>query len=83
MKKLLFFFLFIPLVFFGQKANEYFESGKSKLDLENYKGALEDLSKAIEIDSNHSPQTHYSTLKQTPFHRGDILQVRCNSILEI
>ena len=53
MKKLLFVLLFVPLVSFGQDAKEYSESAIDKLLLEDYKGAIDDFTKAIELDPNY------------------------------
>ena len=55
MKKLLLIFLvFITSVSYGQTAEEYFERGNSKYGLEDYKGAVADYSKAIELNPNLS-----------------------------
>ena len=55
MKKLLLIFLvFITSVSYGQTAEEYFERGNSKYGLEDYKGAVADYSKAIELNPNYS-----------------------------
>ncbi len=59
MKKLLLVLLFVPLVSFGQDAKEYSESGFEKLKLKNYKGALDDLTKAIEINPNDAYNFNY------------------------
>ena len=50
MKKLLLFLLLVPMVSFGQTATDLNTSGNTKLNLEDYYGAIEDYSKAIELD---------------------------------
>ena len=50
MKKLLLVLLFVPLVSFGQSAEEFFNRGSSKYSLEDYYGAIADYTKAIELD---------------------------------
>ena len=53
MKKILFTLaLLISFSSFGQTADEYFERGFKKIQLSDDKGALEDLTKGIEIDPN-------------------------------
>ena len=42
MKKLLLVLLFVPLVSFGQSAEDLIESGREKYNLKDYKGAIED-----------------------------------------
>ena len=49
MKKLIL-LLFIPLVSFGQTANEYFNNAIEKITNQDYYGAIADYTKAIEID---------------------------------
>jgi len=50
MKKLLLLLLFVPLISFGQTAESYNESGLEKNELKDYKGAIADYTKAIELD---------------------------------
>ena len=52
MKKLLIISLFIPLVSFGQTANEFAKGGHEKFKLKDYYGAISDYTKAIEIYPN-------------------------------
>ena len=52
MKKLFLVLLFIPLISFGQTAEDFFNSGKAKDSLEDFKGAISDYSKAIAIFSD-------------------------------
>ena len=54
MKKLLLILLFVPLVCFGQSAEELIESGISKKNLADYKGAIADYTKAIELDPDYA-----------------------------
>ena len=50
MKKLILLLLFVPLISFGQTAESYNESGLEKYELKDYKGAIADYTKAIELD---------------------------------
>ena len=50
MKKLLLVLLFVPLVSFGQSAEEFFNRGNAKYNLKDYKGAIADFTKAIELN---------------------------------
>ena len=52
MKKLLLVLLFVPLVSFGQSDEEFYNSGRSKDNLNDYKGAIADYTKAIELNPN-------------------------------
>ena len=54
MKKLLLLLLFIPLVSFGQTAQEYYDKGKSYFDLDQYYNAISDFDKAIELDPDYT-----------------------------
>ena len=54
MKKLLFLLLFLPLVSFGQTAEEYFNSGYDKAEAYDDYGAISDYTKAIELDPNYA-----------------------------
>ena len=51
MKKILF-LLFLPILCFGQTAEEYFNYAKEKAKLKDYYGAIADYTKAIELDPN-------------------------------
>ena len=55
MKKLIL-LLFIPLVSFGQTANEYFNNAIEKITNQDYYGAIADYTKAIELNPNY----HYA-----------------------
>jgi len=70
MKKLLILLLFIPLMSFGQAADDYLFSGLDKLyDSNDYRGAILDFNRAIELDldSTYYDLSHkhksYSTMK--------------------
>ena len=54
MKKLLFLLVFIPLVSFGQTAEEYTKSGYEKVEMGDLYGAIEDYTKAIKINPRNS-----------------------------
>tara|TARA_Y100001954_G_C15583480_1_gene489575 strand:- start:136 stop:729 length:594 start_codon:yes stop_codon:yes gene_type:complete len=54
MKKLLFLLVFIPLVSYGQTAQEYTYNAIIKSQNQNYQSALSDLSKAIELKPNYA-----------------------------
>ena len=54
MKKLLLLLLIVPLVSFGQTAEGFFNSGKVKDSLEDDLGAIEDFTKAIDLDPNNA-----------------------------
>jgi len=53
MKKLLL-LLFVPLVSFGQSAEDYHNRGDSKHNLEDYYGAIADYTKSIELKPDAS-----------------------------
>ena len=50
MKKLLLVLLFVPLITFGQTAEDFFNSCKAKDSLKDFKGAIIGFNKAIGID---------------------------------
>ena len=56
MKKLVYLFLFVSFTSFSQDYddNAYLKRGMSKDDLKDYKGAIEDYTKAIEINPNNA-----------------------------
>ena len=56
MKKLILLLLFVPLISFGQTAEDYFNSGNNKFKKNNYfgAGAIADYSKAIELDPEYA-----------------------------
>ena len=55
MKKLLLIItVFVTSLSYCQTAVEYFDSGYSKDELQEYQGAIADFSKAIELDPNYS-----------------------------
>ena len=53
MKNLLFVLLLVPMVSCVQSKNDFKNSGDLKSDLGDNKGAIEDYSKAIELDPNY------------------------------
>lgn len=57
---------------FGQTATAYYESGVEKYKKENYRGALKDLNKAIEMDPNYA---------EAFFVRGNVSYGRFNQNL--
>ena len=50
MKKLLLVLFLAPMVSFGQTADDLNTSGNTKKNLKDYYGAIEDYSRAIELD---------------------------------
>jgi len=54
MKKLLLVLLFVPLITFGQTAEDFFNSCKAKDSLKDFKGAIIGFNKAIGIDPNNA-----------------------------
>ena len=54
MKKLIILLLFIPLVSFGQTAEEYYQSGYDKDEAGDYNGAIADYTKVIELNPNYA-----------------------------
>ena len=54
MKKLLIFLFFISLRSFSQTAEEYFNRGIAKSDLEDYDGAISDYNKVIELNPDYT-----------------------------
>ena len=50
MKYLLSFILLFSQVAYGQTAEEYFKKGITKFELQDFRGAISDYSKAIEIN---------------------------------
>jgi tetratricopeptide (TPR) repeat protein len=54
MKKLLLLLLFVPLISFGQTAEEYFDSGFVKAKIADYYGAISDFTIAIELNPNYT-----------------------------
>ena len=60
MKKLLLIIIvFVTSLSYCQTAEEYFERGISKADLQDYQGAIADFSKVIELDPNNNV-TYYN-----------------------
>ena len=51
---ILIFFLLTSSIVFSQTAEEYFAAGNYKYGLEDYRGAIADYSKAIEINPNYA-----------------------------
>ena len=64
MKKsiLLLFILLIPVLACSQTSEDFFEKGIAKSNLGDYKGAIQDYNKAIELDPN---------LAEAYLNRGD------------
>tara|TARA_B110000879_G_scaffold116974_1_gene155672 strand:- start:17 stop:745 length:729 start_codon:yes stop_codon:yes gene_type:complete len=58
MKKLLFLLMF-PVLCFGQTADEFYNSGLDKGNLEDYNGAIADFTKAIELNPDDA-DTYYN-----------------------
>ena len=54
MKTLTFLLLAISLNCYSQTANEYYQRGKSKVELGDYRGAIIDFSKEIEYEIAHA-----------------------------
>jgi tetratricopeptide (TPR) repeat protein len=56
MKKLiiLLLILLIPLLALAQTAEEYFDRGKAKYDLGDYRGAIQDYNKVMELNPNYA-----------------------------
>ena len=54
MKKLLLVLLFVPILSFGQSAEEFFIRGNSKNELKDHKGAIADFTKAIELNPDYA-----------------------------
>jgi len=46
--------LIIPAIAIAQTAEEYFEKGNAKIDKTDYRGAIQDYNKAIELNPNHA-----------------------------
>ena len=51
---LIIFCLFITTLAYAQTVEDYFNSGKAKNELKDYMGAIQDYSKAIEINPNYA-----------------------------
>jgi len=56
---LIIFFLFIITLVYAQTAEDYLESGNTKYELKDYKGAIQDYNKAIELDPKYAV-TYYN-----------------------
>ena len=54
MKKLILFLVVLNLITFGQTAEEYNDKGDKKYDLEDYKGAIADYNKAIQLKPDYA-----------------------------
>ena len=48
------FCLFITTLAYAQTAEDHFNSGGDKYDKQNYKGAIQDFTKAIELNPNYT-----------------------------
>ena len=69
MKKsiLLLFILLIPVLACSQTSEDFFEKGIAKSNLGDYKGAIQDYNKAIELDPTLTGVLlKYCTVKYTP-----------------
>ena len=53
MKKLTLLILMIPLISFGQTEKEYYDSGNLKANQNDFEGAIEDYTKAIELNPDY------------------------------
>jgi len=51
---LIIFCLFITTLAYAKTAEDYFNSGNAKHDLNDYKGAIQDYNKAIELKPNYA-----------------------------
>jgi len=51
---LIIFCLFITTLVYAQTAEDYFNSGNDKEDLQDYRGAIQDYNKAIELNPNYA-----------------------------
>ncbi len=49
---IIFLLILIPVLALAQTAEEYFDKGLAKYNLGDYRGALQDFNKAIELDPN-------------------------------
>ena len=54
MKKLILFLVVLNLISFGQTAEDYFNKGISKFSLQDYRGAISDYSKAIQLNPDYA-----------------------------
>ncbi len=54
MKKLLLLLVVVSLSGFGQTATDYFNKGISKFNLQDYKGAIVDYNKAIQLNPDYA-----------------------------
>ena len=50
MKKLILFLVVLNLITFGQTAEDYFNKGNSKISLQDYRGAIADYNKCIQLN---------------------------------
>ena len=69
MKNILVILLLLPLVSFGQTAEDFFNSGKVKDSLKDFKGAISDYSKAIELNPDNVD--HYTRRGDSKYDLGD------------
>ncbi len=51
---LIIFCIFITTLAYAQTAEDYFKSGNTKYDLKDYKGAIQDYTKAIELNPKYA-----------------------------
>ena len=72
MKKLLIIIIvFVTSLSYCQTAEEYFERGNSKYDLQDYQGAIADYSKAIQLDPNDSDAYYNRGLSKLELNQKD------------
>ena len=69
MKKLLLVLLFVPLVSFGQTAEDFFNSGKAKDSLKDFKGSIAHFTKAIELEPDNAE--YYSRRGKSKYFSDD------------
>jgi len=55
---LIIFCLFITTLAYAQTAEDYFNSGFDKYNQQDYKGAIQDYTKAIELNPNYTDAYH-------------------------
>ena len=54
MKNILFIVLFLPASFFAQTAETYYKRGIDKFEKQDYRGAIADYTKRIELNSDYA-----------------------------
>ena len=73
MKTIIFFSIFsvFCLNIYGQTAEEYYNQGNLKFQLEDYKGAIADFTKAIELSPNNSDAYYNRGLAKIFFNQQE------------